>query len=179
MRLKPISDFDGYSVSDSGWIESNDRYIVRNSKNGPHPKKINRRILKTGLNDNGYHFVTLRRDGKAFPKTVHVLVAYAFLGPRPKGLVIHHKDNDKNNNAAINLEYVTRQKNALEYHISKGKRLGTIPISDLPVIISRIESGESIYKIASEYNVSRGDVATITRVLTLTGKELAIDNKSI
>lgn len=175
MNLKPISNFPGYSVSDSGWIESDYRFIIKNLKGKIHSKEIKRRILKTGLNGNKYHFVTLRKNNRAFPKTVHVLVAHEFLGPRPKGLVIHHKDNDKNNNAASNLEYVTRQKNTQEFFKSIGKRKGNININDLPILFNRIESGESLYNIANEYNITRNDIATISRVIKLTGEELTIN----
>ena len=38
---------------------------------------------------------------------VHHVVAEAFLGPRPCGLVVRHMDGDRENNAASNLAYVT------------------------------------------------------------------------
>lgn len=37
---------------------------------------------------------------------VHDLVAEAFIGPKPKGWFIHHKDRNKYNNEASNLEYL-------------------------------------------------------------------------
>jgi hypothetical protein len=43
---------------------------------------------------------------------VHHLVAEAFIGPRPDGHVINHKDANKRNNAAANLEYVTPKENS-------------------------------------------------------------------
>lgn len=43
---------------------------------------------------------------------VHEIVAYAFLGPRPEGLVIDHIDRDKKHNEASNLRYVTISENA-------------------------------------------------------------------
>lgn len=44
-------------------------------------------------------------------KRVHVLVAGAFIGPRPPGLEVNHKDGDKTNNSSSNLEYVTHGDN--------------------------------------------------------------------
>lgn len=57
---------------------------------------------------------------------IHELVAYAFLGPRPKGLVIDHIDRNKLHNEANNLRYVTRSENAHnqdhpEHHTYKGR----------------------------------------------------------
>ena len=41
------------------------------------------------------------------------MVAAAFIGPRPKGYHINHKDGDKANNCVTNLEYVSPSENAI------------------------------------------------------------------
>jgi hypothetical protein len=41
----------------------------------------------------------------------HVLVAAAWLGPRPDGHVVNHKDERRDNNSLTNLEYVTKSQN--------------------------------------------------------------------
>ena len=66
------------------------------------------------LDNQGYLEFTVR-NGKDKPKhmRVHVAVAEAFLGKRPKGLVINHKDGNKHNNHVSNLEYVTYSENNL------------------------------------------------------------------
>ena len=50
-------------------------------------------------------------------ETVHRLVAFAFLGPPPSSQHSHvnHKDGDKQNNCAANLEYVTPAENRAHY----------------------------------------------------------------
>lgn len=52
---------------------------------------------------------------------VHQLVAEAFIGFRPLGLITSHKDEDSLNNRVDNLEYITRKENhnkpkLKEYH---------------------------------------------------------------
>ncbi len=173
--IKPIQKFPGYSVSDNGDIYSESRHLaVDRNVNCSYVKTIRTRILKPSISGNGYLFVTLRKDKKAYPIRIHTVVASEFIGVRPKGLVVHHKDNDKLNNAASNLEYTTRQINTQEYFKSTGKRRGNIPLNQLHSIFTRVSSGESLYRIADDYNVTRNDIATITRVLTLTGEELTI-----
>ena len=53
-----------------------------------------------------YQVVLLNRE-----KLVHVLVAEAFLDERPLGHEVNHIDGKKTNNAASNLEWVTRSEN--------------------------------------------------------------------
>jgi len=61
---------------------------------------------------NGYHHVKLSRDNRVAQRSIHALVAEAFLGPRPDGYEINHMDGLKTNNRPENLEYTTRQGNA-------------------------------------------------------------------
>lgn len=72
------------------------------------------RMLKTdGALWEGYHSVNLRRDGKGGRIHVHIVVATAFHGPRPSGEhEVNHKDGNKLNNRADNLEWLTKAKNA-------------------------------------------------------------------
>lgn len=55
--------------------------------------------------------------------SVHFLVAQAFLGKRPRGKFPNHKDLDKTNNAASNLEWLTRKQNA-QHALLNGRRGG-------------------------------------------------------
>jgi hypothetical protein len=44
-------------------------------------------------------------------RLVHRLVDEAFRGPRPKGIIVHHRDNDMTNNQIRNLERATYSQN--------------------------------------------------------------------
>ena len=62
------------------------------------------RILKPEIR-NGYYSVDLMKNGKRYKFRVHRLVAEAFI-PNPDNLpMVNHKDEDKLNNIASNLEW--------------------------------------------------------------------------
>ena len=91
-----VKGFPEYEVSIHGEVRSHHR---------------GGRILKPAPNHSGYLRVVLMRDGKKHNASVHRLVAEAFI-PNPKGLLeVNHRDFDKSNNAATNLEWVTRADN--------------------------------------------------------------------
>lgn len=56
--------------------------------------------------------MTLRRDGQGSPVGVHVLVAEAFVGPRPPGLWALHKNDLPSDNRPENLYWGTQVQNA-------------------------------------------------------------------
>jgi hypothetical protein len=60
---------------------------------------------------HGYALVVLCANGKKNNKRVHCLVAESFLGSRPDGKHVNHKDGNKLNNSLNNLEYVTPGEN--------------------------------------------------------------------
>ena len=90
--------------------------------------------LKPGKNTWGYLYVSLSKEGKAKPYTVHKLVALHFI-PNPNNYKeINHKDENKENNCASNLEwcnkkynnnYGTRNKRMAETRIVNGKTKGS------------------------------------------------------
>jgi len=70
------------------------------------------RILKAAVSARGYRAVCLWDGrGRQRVRPIHCLVAEAFLGDRPHGFVVNHKDGDKLNNAVANLEFCTVAEN--------------------------------------------------------------------
>jgi hypothetical protein len=70
------------------------------------------RILKCCKDTKGYPLARLSQGSNVFRSiTVHKLVARAFIGPRPYGLQINHRDGKKWNNRVDNLEYITCAEN--------------------------------------------------------------------
>lgn len=107
---KPVTGYEEmYLVSDEGNVKS----LKGKSPNG--------RLLKQGKRGRGeqlYAFVRLCDNGTEKAKSVHKIVAEAFL-PNPDGLPeINHKDENPLNNSVDNLEWCTRQYN-IDYSKSK------------------------------------------------------------
>lgn len=69
-----------------------------------HVKNKHGRILKPGIR-NGYHSIGLMKNGKRVHKRIHRLVAEAFISNPDNLPQVNHKDEDKLNNIASNLEW--------------------------------------------------------------------------
>lgn len=70
------------------------------------------KVIQGSIVQTGYRYFQLQRDGKRLNYFYHKLVALAFLGPRPLGLVIDHIDRNRLNNCVTNLRYCTYTENA-------------------------------------------------------------------
>jgi hypothetical protein len=92
---KQIIEYPNYSISNFG--------NVRNDKTG--------KILKQDLNTYGYSRVTLYAVKKKKNLKIHRLVGFAFLNNDNNYKEIDHINNDKLNNKAENLRWVTREFN--------------------------------------------------------------------
>lgn len=125
-QWKNIKEFDNYLVSNQG--------RVMNAKTG--------RILKAWDNTKGYDYVTIRNDEGISKRRVSRLVGEAFI-ENPNNLeTINHIDQDKHNNNADNLEWLSRGDN-VRYSLSK------------PVEQYDLESGELLATYPSTMAVER------------------------
>ena len=78
-------------------------YFVSNLGRMKSVSKFNKRekIMKERISKGGY--IQMNINNKDYK--VHILVALYFIGPRPDGMVIDHKDRNKLNNRVDNLRY--------------------------------------------------------------------------
>lgn len=108
---KDIPGYEGlYQISNTGKIKGLPRVTMQN-------QILKERILIPGVINNGYLQITLHKNGEHKNFLVHRLVANAFI-PNPKNLPeVNHKDEDKTNCNADNLEWCTRQ-----YNLNYGTR---------------------------------------------------------
>jgi hypothetical protein len=81
--------------------------------------KNNKGNLISGKNENGYNAVYLGKNSKIYK--IHRLVAQLFLANPENKKIINHKDGNKLNNKASNLEFVTSSENnqhAMDTHLN-------------------------------------------------------------
>lgn len=119
-------------------------------------------ISKGTLTRSGYYVTSITCT--PVPKrvvAVHRLVAFAFLGPPPcvSSTHVNHKDSDKGNNSADNLEWVSPARNMCHFHenSSINRRNGKKPV------LSRAHTDEwtlhcSSYSAASSTGVDRWSI---------------------
>lgn len=93
---KEIKGFPNYMISNFGNVWN---------------KKRNRTV-STSKNNHGYMQVCLYNNGKKTVKTVHRIVAEAFLPNIYERDEVNHKDENKTNNNVNNLEWCNRKYNA-------------------------------------------------------------------
>ena len=93
---KDIKGYEGiYQVSNFGRIKSS----------------YTKRILKGGKNKAGYLLVGLYKQGVLSRKSIHRLVAEAFIPNPDNKPEVNHIDENKTNNMVSNLEWMTAKEN--------------------------------------------------------------------
>ena len=115
--MKPIEDFDGYFISDDGMVYCNlGKGNRRKNDKTTELYEINPRPTK-----NGYMRVYCRQmsTGKRKDLYVHRLVAKYFIPNPDNKNVVNHKNCQRDDNRAENLEWCTTREN-IGYAVSLG-----------------------------------------------------------
>ena len=159
-RWRAIPDYEG-------WYEAGDLGNIRRVR--PGPGTFIGKILKPGASGKGYLKVELFKDGKRHGLVVHRLIANAFLGPCPKSLQVNHKDGNKANNRADNLEYITASENVLHAHETGladhcGNKAHNRKLEEKDVheIRRSIAEGQTLASIAIRFGVSKSTIGAIS-----------------
>ena len=108
-QWREMPGFPGYDVSSLGRVRSYRKWVGRpnywESANEPQ------RILSPGPDGYGYLVVVLGGGSESSGRGAHVIVAAAFIGPRPDGHEVCHKNGIAWDNRVENLCYATISEN--------------------------------------------------------------------
>ena len=122
---RSVLGYEGlYEVSSHGRVRSLDRHVANRHGTVSLRKGILKKQVRIGRQSapgGRYAAVNLCKDGVEKLIKVHVLVAEAFIGPRPAGKITRHLDGDNFNNHYKNLAWGTHQENSDDM-----KRHGTV-----------------------------------------------------
>lgn len=144
--------YPGYVVSDEGEVRGPTGRVLRP---GPVGKRKEYRQVSCGR----------RRSVR-----VHVLVAEAFLGPRPEGHHVAHLNGNAADNRAANLAYKTPKENAADKVIHGTNRTGWVPgekngravlTADQVREIRALPEGFNRSRVARQYGISRRQMLDI------------------
>lgn len=171
VRVKRIKGFEQlYSITTEGEVIASSKFITGN--NGGRIFK-EEKTLRPGKTEKGYLFVVLQHKGKKKHKSIHRLVAEAFI-PNPENKpIINHKDGNKANNRMDNLEWATyseNSKHAVETGLRKylnisGEKGGLAKITNEQAkeIREKYHSSPSqtSRKLAKEYGIDKSNILRI------------------
>lgn len=148
---KPVVGYEGlYEVSNTGRIQS--------YKRNPQPYPLTPDIKKWG-----YRLYRLQSFGKKIRRSEHSLVAEAFIGPRPPGLVINHLNRCPAINRPSNLEYTTQSRNLMHSGIGRGENNGRAKVTESAVKVIRAQAGSrTLQSLADEHGMT---VQGISRII--------------
>ena len=167
---RDVGGFEGiYQVSNLGRVRSLDRKVHTYIKKG--------RILKSFDNGHHYQYLTLSDGTKKRKHYVHILVAKAFIENPNEYEQVNHKDFDKTNNRANNLEWVSREQNREHYRqsaycraVEEGRQAKFVSktveriLREKDKIIGIYKTGLSVEETAKKAGVGRDFAADVLRL---------------
>lgn len=163
---RPVVGFEGlYEVSDLGRVRSLERTVWSRTKTGdPLPRIQPAHILAQSPHRAGYRMAHLYKEGKRTARTVHTLVADAFLGPCPDGQEVAHNDGVRSHNALVNLRHDTRSGNHADKVAhgthNRGERHPLRKLTEPEVRAVRASVGRSD-DIGAVYGVTRATINAV------------------
>jgi hypothetical protein len=128
------------------------RYEI--NERGDLRRKATMEIKSKRKTTKGYIRYRLSIDGVKKDYFAHILVAQAFIGDRPKGLVVDHINHDKADNRVENLRYITNRENTIRGKASaqnpnKTSKYVGVRVSDNGKITAQKGFGDRMYYLGT------------------------------
>ena len=124
----PITGFEDYAINEEGQ--------VINTRKG--------NSLTPHLNENGYLYVTLRRNNRNVTTSVHRLVAETYI-PNPENKpFVNHIDANRSNPHKVNLEWCTQSENIKHaYKLGNMSQKKNFTAEELDELLTQLISGSA------------------------------------
>lgn len=164
---KDIEGFEGaYQISDLGRVKSLSRFAI--------DRCVKERIIKPYRNNGGYLTCVLCAEGVPHPRLIHRLVGSAFIQRPPGKDYINHKNSNRSDNRAVNLEWCTvlentRHKIEVAGNHSKGDRHPKVKLTEKQVgeILKEYNFGKiTMRQLGERYNVLDTTIFKIVHRIT-------------
>ncbi len=162
---KPVVGFEGsYEVSDRGRVRSVNRIVL--TTRGPRSCRGRLLAAYRNVHRGGYRYANLRSSGKQKMCRVACLVARTFIGSRPIGSEVCHKNGKAHDDRAANLRYGTKAENIRdkERHgtIYRGQRHPAAKLTAAQVRrIRRLHNEVPKVVLAQRYGVHVGHISNV------------------
>jgi DNA-binding transcriptional regulator YiaG len=162
--METYKNTDKQDLNNEIWIsiKGYQNYYVSNLGRIKVKLKSGDELIKKQCFSNGYLVLGLTKNGKQKTARVHRIVAEEFV-TKPKNkkdLEVNHIDNDKLNNSAQNLEWITHQENSQKVFSSKRRIIKVTPEIVKSIRVLKKE-GVSQTNIAKQFNLSNGTISDI------------------
>lgn len=157
----PIPGYDGYEASTHGRIRSIARVRVAraSAKAKAHERRYAGKLLRPGTYDRFGHASVAVGKGKSV--AVHILVALAFLGPRPHKADVAHINGDGADNRAANLRWASRSENNRDISRHGRRRLTWPEVVHIREQLSGSPPRGAQRELASQFGVSESLICAV------------------
>lgn len=159
---KDIPGFEGrYQASNQGRVRSLSRKVTGKNPytNKPFIRTVKGRILKPArYAKRGHVSVVLGHGENGSP--IHQLVMLAFVGPKPNGKEVLHRNGNPTDNRLTNLHYGSRSENIIDVYY-QGKKWRKLSVDDVINIRHELLRGVSCKELAQRYGVAIGTISNI------------------
>lgn len=114
------------------------------------------RFLRPRKNKDGYYRVDLCKNGKSKTYLVHRLIAATYLDNPENLLQVNHKDEDKTNNALLNLEWISPKDNI---NYGTGKERSAKSRQKKVICLETKEVFDSVTEAAKAVNINPSNIS--------------------
>ena len=177
---KDVKSFEGlYQVSTLGRVRSLDKYIDVKIRNVDKVLKRGK-ILKPSYDKDGYLRICLCENQQRIYRSIHRLVAMAFIPNPDNKPCVNHIDSDITNNKVDNLEWVTPKENVHHSYLY-GKRVKLKNVQRETILtdfqVSQITTLRTIYTVSQISKLFNCKYTTLKNIIRKQKKSEILDNQ--